>query len=150
MKITRDAVWHTTKDYSIITLGLILYAVGFCGFILPHGVITGGLAGIAALIFFKTGIPVAYAFYTLNIILLSIAYRIVGRGFVLKTIYGASGLSLFMLIAQMFFKSHPVYLEHDIPIFEVSHTQIDCACVTSQESELPVWVIVSRMGIDVL
>ena len=114
MKITRDAVWHTTKDYSIITLGLILYAVGFCGFILPHGVITGGLAGIAALIFFKTGIPVAYSFYTLNIILLSIAYRIVGRGFVLKTIYGASGLSLFMLIAQMFFKSHPVYLEHDI------------------------------------
>ena len=114
MKITRDAVWHTTKDYSIITLGLILYAVGFCGFILPHGVITGGLAGIAALIFFKTGIPVAYSFYTLNIILLSIAYRIVGRGFVLKTIYGASGLSLFMLIAQMFFKSHPVFLEHDI------------------------------------
>ena len=114
MKITRDAVWHTTKDYSIITLGLIFYAVGFCGFILPHGVITGGLAGIAALIFFKTGIPVAYSFYTLNIILLSIAYRIVGRGFVLKTIYGASGLSLFMLIAQMFFKSHPVYLEHDI------------------------------------
>ena len=114
MKITRDAVWHTTKDYSIITLGLILYAVGFCGFILPHGVITGGLAGIAALIFFKTGIPVAYSFYTLNIILLSIAYRIVGRGFVLKTIYGASGLSLFMLIAQMFFKSHPIYLEHDI------------------------------------
>ena len=52
MKITRDAVWHTTKDYSIITLGLIFYAVGFCGFILPHGVITGGLAGIAALIFF--------------------------------------------------------------------------------------------------
>lgn len=51
MKITRDAVWHTTKDYSIITLGLIFYAVGFCGFILPHGVITGGLAGIAALIF---------------------------------------------------------------------------------------------------
>lgn len=59
---------------------------------------------IAALIFFKTGIPVAYSFYTLNIILLSIAYRIVGRGFVLKTIYGASGLSLFMLIAQIVFQ----------------------------------------------
>lgn len=107
MKITREAVWHTTKDYSFITLGLILYAVGFCGFILPHGVITGGLAGIAALIFFKTSIPVAYSFYTLNIILLSLAYKIVGRGFVLKTIYGASMLSVFMLIAQMVLRYIP-------------------------------------------
>ena len=57
----------------MIVLGLILYAVGFCGFVLPKGIVIGGLAGIASLIYFQFGVPVAISFYALNIILLAIA-----------------------------------------------------------------------------
>lgn len=113
MKFSKESIWHISKDYCMITVGLIFYAVGFCGFILPHKIVIGGLAGVASLIFFQTGIPVAYSFYTLNIILLAIAFKLVGKQFVLKTIFGASFLSLFLFIAQTFFEAHPISIQDD-------------------------------------
>lgn len=95
----------------MIIIGLILYAVGFCGFVLPKGIVIGGLAGIASLIYFQFGVPVAISFYALNIILLAIAYRLVGLQFVLKTIFGATFLSFFLGIAQPLFEAYPVMLE---------------------------------------
>ena len=89
-KIPKINVWHLAKDCTMILLGLVLYSVGFCGFILPKGVIMGGLAGVASLIYFQTSIPVAISFYALNIALLAIACRVVGWQFVLKTIFGSS------------------------------------------------------------
>lgn len=95
----------------MIIIGLILYAVGFCGFVLPKGIVIGGLAGIASLIYFQFGVPVAISFYALNIILLAIAYRLVGLQFVLKTIFGATFLSFFLGIAQPLFEAYPVVLD---------------------------------------
>ena len=95
----------------MIIIGLILYAVGFCGFVLPKGIVIGGLAGIASLIYFQFGVNVAISFYELNIILLAIAYRLVGLQFVLKTIFGATFLSFFLGIAQPLFEAYPVVLE---------------------------------------
>ena len=73
-----------------ITFGMALYALGFCGFILPEKVVIGGLAGIGTIVYFTTGIPVAITQYALNLILLAIAYKVVGKRFVLGTIYGAT------------------------------------------------------------
>lgn len=110
MYLSKETIWHTTKDCTMIILGLILYAIGFCGFILPKGVVMGGLAGVASLIYFQTGMPVAISFYALNIILLIFAFRLVGLSFVLKTIFGATFLSLFLGIAQPFFEAYPIVL----------------------------------------
>ena len=109
-KIPKINVWHLAKDCTMILLGLVLYSVGFCGFILPKGVIMGGLAGVASLIYFQTSIPVAISFYALNIALLAIACRVVGWQFVLKTIFGATFLSVFIGIAQPFFEAYPIAL----------------------------------------
>ena len=110
MLIPKINVWHLAKDCTMILLGLVLYSVGFCGFILPKGVIMGGLAGVASLIYFQTSIPVAISFYALNIALLAIACRVVGWQFVLKTIFGATFLSVFIGIAQPFFEAYPIAL----------------------------------------
>ena len=74
-KKVKDILWHNVKDYCLISVGLVLYAIGFCGFILPHKVVIGGMAGVASLIYFQFHIPVAASFYVLNIILLALAYR---------------------------------------------------------------------------
>ena len=86
MTVTKLQIWRSTKDYIFITLGMAIYAIGFCAFILPEKVVIGGLAGIGTLVFFLTDIPVGITQYALNLILLAIAYRIVGRQFVLGTI----------------------------------------------------------------
>lgn len=111
MHLSKQQIWLNVKDCLMIIIGLILYAVGFCGFVLPKGIVIGGLAGIASLIYFQFGVPVAISFYALNIILLAIAYRLVGLQFVLKTIFGATFLSFFLGIAQPLFEAYPVVLE---------------------------------------
>ena len=99
MALDRTKVWHTLKDYIFITLGTAIYAFGFASFILPHDVVIGGVAGLSTILFFTTGCPIAVANYALNLFLLAIAYRVVGKQFVIGTIFGATMISLNMGIA---------------------------------------------------
>lgn len=98
--MTRLQLWRSAKDYVFITLGMALYAFGFCGFILPERVVIGGLAGIGTMLYLTLGIPVAVSQYALNLILLAIAYKVVGKHFVMGTIYGATMISVFIGIFQ--------------------------------------------------
>lgn len=90
----------------------MLYGLGFTAFILPHEIVIGGLAGVGTLVYFATGglIPVAVTQYACNLMLLAIAYRIVGRTFVLRTIFGATVISLSIGVFESIFMS----LEHPL------------------------------------
>lgn len=113
MKAPRyDSLMHNAKDYVIIVLGLVLYAIGFTAFILPHEVVIGGVAGVGTLVYFATGglIPVAVTQYAVNLILLAMAFRIVGRTFVMRTIFGASVISLAIGVLEGYFMSRPPLL----------------------------------------
>ena len=100
MGIETTKLWRVGRDYFFITFGMALYAFGFCGFILPEKVVIGGLAGIGTIVYFLTDIPVAITQYALNLLLLAIAYKVVGKQFVLGTIYGATMISVFVGIFQ--------------------------------------------------
>ena len=104
-----DSLMHSAKDYVFIILGLVLYALGFTAFILPHAVVIGGVAGVGTLIYFATGglIPVAVTQYGVNLILLAMAFRVVGRRFVLRTIFGATVVSAAIGVFEGYFMSHP-------------------------------------------
>lgn len=96
-------LYEGVKDYIVICIGLALYSFGFTAFILPEKIVIGGLAGIASLVYYQFGIPVAITNYSLNIILLLMAFRVVGKRFVIRTVFGSSVLSLFFAIMQPFF-----------------------------------------------
>ena len=78
------------KDYVMITLGLFTYAFGFTAFILPEKIVIGSVTGLSSLIHYWLGWNVAVTYYVINIILLCIAFRSVGKQFVLRTIIGAT------------------------------------------------------------
>ena len=78
------------KDYVMITLGLFTYAFGFTAFILPEKIVIGSVTGLSSLIHYWLGWNVAMTYYVINIILLCIAFRSVGKQFVLRTIIGAT------------------------------------------------------------
>lgn len=109
MNVIKSPNWATTKDYIMIVIGLAIYAFGFTGFILPEKVIIGGLTGVASLIYFATkeymgyGIPIAISNYVLNILLLCMAFKIVGKTFVIRTIFGATVISLLIGVMQPLF-----------------------------------------------
>lgn len=111
MNLKSDKLWRTSKDYIFITFGIAMYAFGFTAFILPQKVIIGGLAGISSIVYFTTDIPVAVTNYAINLILLAFAYKIVGKRFVLGTIYGATLTSVWFAIFQPLFADGIVHGE---------------------------------------
>ncbi len=96
MHISRKQVWMSTKDYLIIVFAIFLYAFGFSAFILPEKVVIGGVTGIGTLAYFLTGkvYMLGLTQYGINLLLLGFAWRIVGKHFVFKTIFGATVISL--------------------------------------------------------
>lgn len=103
MSINYSQFWRSARDYFFITFGMALYAFGFCGFILPEKVVIGGVAGVGTIVYFTLGIPVAITQYALNLLLLAIAYKIVGKKFVLGTIFGCTMMAVFVGLFQPLF-----------------------------------------------
>ena len=91
------------QDFVMITIGLFCYAFGFTAFILPEEIVIGSVTGLSSLIHFWTGANVAVTYYVINIILLAIAFRSVGKQFVFLTIMGATIATIFIGILQPLF-----------------------------------------------
>lgn len=96
----RTTVSQDIRDYVMITLGLLVYAVGFTCFHLPYEIATGGLSGAAAVIFYASGFPVQYTFLLVNVFLLIAAVRVLGWRFCMKTIYAVIVLSVLFGVVQ--------------------------------------------------
>ena len=112
VKIPVNRLMTGLKDYIIIVIGLMLYGVGFTAFILPHKIVIGGLSGVGTLVYFATNgaVSVAVTQYVCNLLLLTIAYKMVGKTFVLRTIFGATVISLAIGVFESIFMSlgHPL------------------------------------------
>ena len=98
--MTRQELLYEIRDYVNITLGLMLYTFGFTVFLLPYEIVTGGISGIGAIIFYATKFPVQYTFFIINAILIIAALKILGWKFLTKTIYATFALTFFLEIAQ--------------------------------------------------
>ena len=78
MKLINNKVYFAVQDYLMILLGTLLYGFGFNAFILSNEIITGGVSGICALIFFASNeiIPVSVSYFVINVVLLLAALMI--------------------------------------------------------------------------
>jgi uncharacterized membrane-anchored protein YitT (DUF2179 family) len=97
------------RDYVYIIAGMAIFAVGFTALILPHHIVVGGMAGFATLVFFASGehLPVGFTMLTVNFLMLACGYRVLGRSFVVRTIFGATLLSLMIGAIEDYFTSNP-------------------------------------------
>ncbi len=90
------------KAYIIITFGLFVHALSWTAFLIPAKLISGGVAGIAATIFYATTIPTGYSYLAINGVLILIAIKLLGANFGIKTIYSVVVISLFLNLQQKF------------------------------------------------
>ena len=93
LKLTK--IYFSVQDYLMILFGTLLYGFGFNAFILSNEIVTGGVSGICALIFFASNglIPVSVSYFVINVALLVVALKILGLKFLIKTIFGVFSLS---------------------------------------------------------
>ncbi len=100
MTLNHKLIMKEVQDYVLITLGLILYAFGFTVFLMPYEIVTGGVAGISAIVFYATSFPLEYTYFGINVLLGIIALRILGWKFLSKTIYAFTMLSFLLGLFQ--------------------------------------------------
>ncbi len=88
LKLTPRDIWNEVKDYTIITLGLMCYTFGWTAFLVSNEIVTGGVTGLSAIIYFGTNIPVPVSYFVINGILLIAAIRVIGWQYCIRSIFG--------------------------------------------------------------
>jgi uncharacterized membrane-anchored protein YitT (DUF2179 family) len=92
------------NNWFFICIGLAVFAFGWTAFLIPHNMTGGGVSGIAAVIYFATGfIPVGMSTLILNLILAGIAWRVLGKKFVINSVICTLILSFFLNVGQLVF-----------------------------------------------
>ena len=117
-----DSVFITTRkqriirelrDYMLIALGMLMYAIGWTVFLLPNDLPSGAVPGIASIVYFATGFPVQYTYFSINLVLLLLSIRILGWKFSIKTVFAVFTLTFFLSVIQKL--AEGVVLLHDQP-----------------------------------
>ncbi len=101
MKMTK--IKRISSDFMLILAGSLLYSVSVNMFSVPGGIVQGGLTGVAIMLnrLFPL-IPVGTAIFVMNIPLFVSGYFMIGRQFVLKTVFATFVFS-FVIDAGEFF-----------------------------------------------
>lgn len=88
-------------DFLMITVGTALYAFGFVTVNIADRLAEGGIAGITLLLKFLVGVNPAFSTILINIPLLIIGYRYLGKRSLIYTIYGTLALSFWIWLWQL-------------------------------------------------
>ena len=123
--ITKASVGKEVRDYIMITIAMLSYAIGWGIFLLPNNITTGGIAGVSSILFWATGIPVQVSYFIINAILLLIALRILGLRFCVKTIYAVAVLTLSVGLVTDNYHAH---LLSDQPFMAAIIGAVFCGC----------------------
>ena len=91
-------------EYFLITTGCIIMAIALNVFLVPYRIAPGGVSGIATVIYHLTSgkMPVGLTMLLINIPLFILGYNNIGKGFIIKTVYGTVILSLFIDLSEPF------------------------------------------------
>lgn len=90
------------KEYFLITVGILLFVMGWSVFLLPNNLIGGGVSGIASIIQYATSgaVKAGTSYLILNAVLVIAAVIILGKGFGWKTVYAILIASVGLNILQ--------------------------------------------------
>lgn len=101
--LEKHKLLREVKDYFFIAFGLFIYALGWSCFMLPYQITMGGVTGIAAIIYYATGIEIQVSYLAINAVLLVCALCTIGWRFCVKTIYGVAMMTIMLDITQKWF-----------------------------------------------
>ena len=82
------------REIFTVVSASILYGAGLSLFLIPSGVVMGGLSGVATLLKLLFGLPVGVMILALNLPLAALGIRRFGWRFMLKTLIGTAASSI--------------------------------------------------------
>lgn len=107
-----ERIPHTPiEDILALLLGTLVVSFG-AALLKQAGALTGGMAGLAFLIHYATGIRFGVAFFVVNLPFYYLAFRRMGKGFVIKTFCAVVLVSVFTEL-----HSHFIDISHLNPFY---------------------------------
>lgn len=98
-------ILHVLWDYTIMTIGTLIFVMAWTSFLQPNHLASGGLTGLTTILDYATHgrVPMDFTYALLNVFLLIGGFLFLGKAFGFKTIY-VIGLSsiLFWLLPNYF------------------------------------------------
>ncbi len=85
-----------------ITVGIAIAALGLDLFLIPLKVVSGGISGLATIVYYVFGAPVWLVSLCINVPLFLIGLKILGKKFGVQTLYATVMLSVFLALFSDF------------------------------------------------
>ena len=91
-----------SKAFIFTLLGTMLTGAGIGVFLSANKIVGGGASGLSTILYHTLDIPLGVSFFALNIIFLLAGFKVLGKEFIIKTLFGTALLSVFTEIFSIF------------------------------------------------
>ena len=139
-EVLKQSLWTTFREYLLVTVGIVSYALGWSIFLLPNNLIGGGVSGFASIVYYATGLQMSVTYLVLNIVLLLVGTKILGTGFGGKTIYAIVMTSVMLAVMP---KLIPIDFIHE---FALSNGKLVCTCLGGIVAGVGIGLSISQGG----
>ena len=132
------------KEYLLIILGSIFYAISTVLFIFPHSLLLGGTSGISVILNFFLNFSPSNILMVINFSLLVVAFFVLGKSMGLKTLVGSSLTTVFIGVFEKL-------LNFEAPIIQNQYVSaVIGALIIAIASGIMFYVRSSSGGTDVI
>ena len=97
-----------SKSIFMTILGTMIIGFGIGSFLTPNKIVGGGASGIGTILYHTFGIEVGVTLFVFNLVFLIIGLRVLGKDFIVNTLFGSLLLSVFVEL----FSLMPIYTEN--------------------------------------
>ena len=92
----KKTVFDVIRQLLITTFGCALTAFAVATLLTPNKVVLGGATGISTILYHAFHVPQGASFAVINAALLLSCFPVLGKSFIVRTVFGAAVLSLFV------------------------------------------------------
>ena len=101
-------IMKKTKSIFMTILGTMIIGFGIGSFLTPNKIVGGGASGIGTILYHTFGVDVGITLFVFNLVFLILGFKILGKDFVVNTLFGSLLLSVFVEV----FSFIPIYTEN--------------------------------------
>ncbi|HEV7783048.1 MAG TPA: YitT family protein [Chitinophagaceae bacterium] len=94
----RHTAWTNARNVMFMTLGVLSAGFGLEGFLIPNGLIDGGVTGISLLTNKETGISISILIVLINIPFILLGWKQIGKAFSIKSIVCIGVLAVVLVV----------------------------------------------------
>lgn len=104
--MTKAVKAYFKEDFFKEMIAVVLYGIGVEMFVAPNQIVTGGVTGVSLILNHLLGLPIGTLTLAMNLPLLALGWRKLGRSFLLRTLRTVALISIFIDVVMPYFPKY--------------------------------------------